>query len=67
MHIRVFFWSCRPQACLRCKKHDDMHLSPASQGLKPRVWGKQGTITVCKKVCFAVRARQDLRVSKCIT
>jgi hypothetical protein len=61
------FLSCSPQACLRCKINDEMHLSPASQGLRQRVWGKQGTITVWKKVYFAVRARQDLRVSKCIT
>jgi hypothetical protein len=61
------FLSCSPQACFRCNKHDEMHLSPASQGLRQRVWGKQGKITVLKKVCFAVRARQDLRVATCIT
>jgi hypothetical protein len=64
--VRVLF-ELRPQACFRCKEHDKMHLSPASQGLRQRVWGKQGTITVWKVVCFAVRARQDLRAFKCIT
>jgi hypothetical protein len=40
------FCSCHPQTWLRCKEHDEMHLSPASQGLRQRVWGKQGTIIV---------------------